>query len=86
MSGGLLDARKLDEMTPQEREVLDVERLREVWGHTATGCTTCAEIIQTLNMARGMMRRHAGPPCSEPRSLPADAPDCIKEKAMGQSQ
>jgi hypothetical protein len=76
MSGVRLDVRKLDQLTPQEREALDVERLREVWEHTVTGCSTCVKIIRTLNTARGMIRRHAaGPPRSEIRSQPADAPD-----------
>ena len=56
MSGGLLDVRKLDELTPREREALDVERLREVWDHTASGCETCAKIVRTLNDVRGKLR------------------------------
>ena len=56
MRGGLLDVCKLEELTAQEREVLDVERLREVWEHTATGCPRCAQIVRTLNSARGLLR------------------------------
>lgn len=53
---GLLDVRKLDELSAEEREALDVERLRGVWEHTATGCVTCARIIRTLNAARRILR------------------------------
>jgi hypothetical protein len=59
MSGELLDVRKLEELSAKEREVLDVERLREVWEHTSTGCSTCAAIIRTLNIARGRLRGEA---------------------------
>ncbi|MDQ5839363.1 MAG: hypothetical protein M3379_21515 [Acidobacteriota bacterium] len=84
---GLLDVRKLDELTPGERAVLDVARLREVWAHTSTGCGTCQIIIQTLNAARGTMRSHAdGSPRSEPRPAPPDAPGRAEEKALGQSR
>ena len=89
MSGGLLDVRKLDELTPREREALDLGRLRQVWEHTAAGCVTCARIVRTLNTARGMTRRQADdPPRSEPPSSPADAPGRAKQKAkaLGQSR
>jgi hypothetical protein len=67
MLGGLLDVRKLDELSPEEMEALDVERLREVWAHTAAGCITCAGIIRTLNAARGILRE-------ERIGAPADGP------------
>lgn len=56
---GLLDVTKLDELSPEEAEVLDVRRLREVWAHTATGCARCATIIKTLNLVRGKLREAA---------------------------
>ena len=62
MSGELLDVRKLEELTAQEREVLDVERLRKVWEHTATGCSTCAQIVRTLNHLRGKLKGTAPRP------------------------
>jgi hypothetical protein len=55
MVGDLLDVRKLDELSSQEKKALNVKRLKEVWNHTATGCTTCANIIRTLNAARGIL-------------------------------
>jgi hypothetical protein len=53
---GLLDVRKLEELSPEEAEALNVERLTEVWQHTATRCTRCAEIITILNAARKALR------------------------------
>ena len=51
---GYLDIRKLDELSKEEREVLNIERLRKIWLHTTTGCAICAGIVRTLNSARGM--------------------------------
>lgn len=55
LDDGLLDIRKLYELSPAQMESLDVARLREVWEHTATGCHRCSNIIRTLNMARRMI-------------------------------
>jgi hypothetical protein len=52
--GGLLDISKLDELTPEELEALNVDRLRDIWLHTASGCSKCETIIATLNMVRGL--------------------------------
>jgi hypothetical protein len=60
MAGELLDVRKLDEMSPEEQKALNVKRLKEVWDHTATGCATCANIIRTLNAARGLLKEKRG--------------------------
>ncbi len=49
---GLLDVRKLKELSPQEAEAFDVKRLEEVWEHSS-GCFTCKEIVRILNEARG---------------------------------
>lgn len=65
MLDGLLDARKLDELSGEEAEVFDVERLREVWTH-ATDCTDCKKIIQTLNSARRLSREDNNEPAPEP--------------------
>jgi hypothetical protein len=54
--GGLLDIRKLDELSKEELEALDVARLREIWDHTASGCSRCESIISTLNRARRTLR------------------------------
>ena len=59
MAGALLDVRKLDELSAEEKEALDVRRLREVWEHTASGCPTCDHIIRTLNAARGLLREES---------------------------
>jgi hypothetical protein len=56
MVDGLLDVSKLDELSPDEVEVLDVQRLKEVWAHTASGCARCAGIIRTLNVVRETLR------------------------------
>ena len=50
---GLLDIRKVDELSIEELKFLDTARLKEIWLHTASGCTTCEGIIRTLNMVRG---------------------------------
>jgi hypothetical protein len=69
MVGDLLDVRKLDELSPEEKKALNVKRLKEVWDHTATGCTTCAHIIRTLNAVRGVLREeHKGARRNEPES------------------
>lgn len=56
---GLLDIRKLDEYSPEEAEALNVPRLREIWDHTALGCSECKRIIRTLNLVRGTLREEA---------------------------
>jgi hypothetical protein len=56
MAGELLDVSKLDELSREEREVLDVPRLREVWVHTASGCPKCKDIVAKLNLSRVVMR------------------------------
>ena len=50
---GLLDVRKLKELSAEEKAVLNVSRLKEVWEHTATThCPICARIVRTLNEVR----------------------------------
>jgi hypothetical protein len=56
MLGDLLDVRKLDELSPEEKRTLNVPRLKEIWAHTASGCLRCKEIIEILNACRGTMR------------------------------
>lgn len=56
MYNDLLDIDKLDELSAEEAEALDLPRLREVWEHTATGCMKCKNIIRTLNRARATLR------------------------------
>ncbi|MEN3333061.1 MAG: hypothetical protein V7641_2426, partial [Blastocatellia bacterium] len=46
---GLLDVRKLDELSAAEAKVLDIARLKQVWQHMASGCAECRAIIATLN-------------------------------------
>ena len=53
LHNGRLDIRKLDELGPEEAEVLDIPRLRKVWHHADSGCAQCEAIITTLNSARG---------------------------------
>ena len=49
---GFLDISKLDELSNDEREILNVNRLRDIWRHTISGCATCAGIVRTLNSIR----------------------------------
>jgi hypothetical protein len=56
---GLLDIRKLDELSEEETAFLDIPRLREVWHHVANGCAQCHAIINTLNLARERLRKRA---------------------------
>jgi hypothetical protein len=53
---GLLDVRRLDSLSAEEAEAFDVERLREVWRHTASGCERCAGIVRILNQSRGILK------------------------------
>ena len=53
---GLLDIRELDQFSQEEAEALNVERLKEIWAHTASGCSTCEEIIEILNKVRGSLK------------------------------
>jgi len=53
---GLLDIRELDALSQEEAEALNVVRLKEIWAHTSTGCSTCQEIVQILNSVRGTLR------------------------------
>ena len=57
----LLDISKLDELSAEEIEVLDIDRLREVWHHMASGsgCDRCKAIVNTLNSVREQMRKQA---------------------------
>ncbi|HET6976680.1 MAG TPA: hypothetical protein VFI24_10185 [Pyrinomonadaceae bacterium] len=49
---GLLDIRKLEEYSPEDAEALNVSRLKEVWKHTASGCSKCKEIVHALSSLR----------------------------------
>lgn len=51
-----LDIRKLDELTLEEAEILNVPRLKEIWHHTTLGCRKCEKIILTLNAVRDLLR------------------------------
>ena len=53
---GRLDIRKLDELTLEEAEILNVPRLKKIWHHTTLGCRKCKEIISTLNAVRDLLR------------------------------
>lgn len=58
---GLLDIRKLDELSAEELKFLNVARLREIWLHTAAGCPTCDGIVRTLNLVRGILGQQENP-------------------------
>lgn len=52
---GFLDISKLNELDDDEREIFSVNRLREIWRHTISGCATCAGIVRTLNSIRSIV-------------------------------
>ena len=56
---GLLDLRELDELSQEDAEALNVIRLKEIWDHTAAGCSTCDEIVRLLNSVRGALKANA---------------------------
>jgi hypothetical protein len=53
---GLLDIRELDELSQEHAKALNVLRLKEIWAHTAAGCSTCEEIVRILNSVRGALK------------------------------
>lgn len=59
LHNGLLDVRKLDELSQAELEAFDLPRLRDLWSHTASGCSQCAGIITVLNEVRGTLNEHS---------------------------
>jgi hypothetical protein len=59
MYEGWLDISKLDELSPQEAEGLNMARLREIWEHTRSGCAECRRIIRTLHLVREMLKEDA---------------------------
>ena len=61
MHNGLLDIRKLAELSAEETEVLDIERLRQVWEHMES-CGRCQAIVKKLNSIREEMRKRADEP------------------------
>jgi hypothetical protein len=63
---GFLDIRKLEQLSVEELEVLDIERLREIWRHTISGCLTCSRIVRTLNSVRHALSDDDSFPVSEP--------------------
>ena len=52
---GEIDIQKIDQLSDEERELFDVDRLKEVAAHVA-GCDRCKSIIKLLNWARGELR------------------------------
>ena len=56
MIDGVLNVAKLDELSAEERKLLDVPRLRELASHVVSGCGHCASIVDTLNRARFELR------------------------------
>jgi hypothetical protein len=70
---GALDIGKLDELSKEELDALDVPRLRDVWEHVASGCRECAGIIGRLNFARSVMSARASRNQPEPTPAAANA-------------
>ena len=56
LHNGLLDIRELDQYGPDDYEILNVPRLREVWEHSATGCSKCKDVVTALNNLREAMK------------------------------
>lgn len=61
---GRLDLSRLDELSGEELEALDVTRLREVARHAA-GCAVCERIIRALTLTRAVIRETAGEPAQQ---------------------
>ena len=66
LHNGLLDIRKLEEYTPKESQALNFSRLREIWAHTASGCSKCDDIVRALNRIRGVLKESAEGSRGEP--------------------
>ena len=62
---GLLDLR-LDQFSEEDAAALNVVGLREIWDHTASGCSKCSAIISTLNKIRGTLKENAEELLQEP--------------------
>jgi len=62
---GLLDIRELNDFTPEEAVALNVARLKEIWTHTATGCSRCAQIVKILNSIRGTLKADIKDPSND---------------------
>ena len=60
MHNGKLDVRKLDDLSREEKEMLNVPKLKELWHHIDSGCSRCETIIQTLNSARRALALRSG--------------------------
>jgi ribosomal protein S14 len=56
---GRLDLSRLDELSGEELEALDVTKLRDVARHAA-GCAVCERIIRALTLTRAVIRETAG--------------------------
>ena len=56
LHNGLPDLRKLDEYSLEDRQALNVVRLREIWTHMASGCSECQAIVVALGKLRGLLR------------------------------
>lgn len=52
---GFLDITKLNDLSKEELEILNLKRLQEIWRHTISGCPTCKGIVRRLNTVRGML-------------------------------
>ena len=55
--GGVLNLRKLEDLSKEECEVLDVARLKKLGAHVISGCPRCRAIIDKLNYVRAALRR-----------------------------
>lgn len=66
---GFLDVKQLDNYTAAEAKELNIDRLREIWKHTKTGCPDCRKVVEALQQ----LRRTVGHVADEIRSQ--DGPD-----------
>jgi hypothetical protein len=66
---GFLDGNMLDELSLEEKEALNVPRLRKIWDHTRTGCPHCAAIVETLTLIRGTLRERGAESDERPSKL-----------------
>jgi hypothetical protein len=54
-SSGMLKKSKLQELTVEEKNILDVPRLTRLWHHIKDGCPECWSVIATISDARRAM-------------------------------
>jgi hypothetical protein len=47
---GQLDVNRLDTLSEEEKQDLDIQRLKDIWSHVKAGCSRCQTIITELSL------------------------------------